>query len=204
MTMLPLFPLPNVVLFPKAYLPLHIFEQRYRAMVQDVLADERPIGMVLLREGWQDASLQTPPIYATGCAGVIVHHERLADGRFNVVLRGTRKFRVRSEVLARPYREAEVDWLDGEEVPGPATSLATLRRRLDALLLPAIVSGGAQVPPTLSEEELVNAICQYLDIDVVEKLALLEKHGALARGEALVARIERLLVERERPGGAVH
>lgn len=204
MSLLPLFPLPNVVLFPRAYLPLHIFEQRYRAMVQDVLDDERPIGMVLLREGWQQASMQTPPIYATGCAGVIVHHERLADGRFNIVLRGTRAFRVRSEVLARPYREADVDWLDDEEVPDSAASLLALRRRLDALLLPAIVSGGAQLPPTLSDEELVNAICQHLDIDVVEKLALLEKRGALARGEALVARIERLLVEHERPGGPVH
>ncbi len=202
--MLPLFPLPNVVLFPGAYLPLHVFEHRYRAMVRDVLDDERHIGMVVLRDGWQTTPVSAPPIYATGCSGTIVHHERLKDGRFNIVLRGTRKFRIRSEVQTRPYREADVEWLDETLSHDAVPLLARLRRRVETLLLPAIVSGDARLPPTLTDQELVNAISQYLDIAIVEKLALLEKPDALARGDALVLHLERLLVEKGSSDGAVH
>jgi len=202
--MVPLFPLPNVVLFPDAYLPLHIFEHRYRTMVHHALDGDRQIGMVVLRDGWQTASLSAPPIYATGCAGAIVHHERLKDGRFNIVLRGTRKFRIRSEERTRAYRQAEVEWMDEALSPARQQQLARLRPRIEALLLPAILGGDARVPPTLTDEELVNGISQYLDIDVVEKLALLEKPDPLARGEALVTRLERLLMEKSPTDGPSH
>jgi hypothetical protein len=79
-----------------------------------------------------------------------------------------------------------------------------LRPRIEALLLPAILGGDARVPPTLTDEELVNGISQYLDIDVVEKLALLEKPDPLARGEALVTRLERLLMEKSPTDGPSH
>ena len=91
---IPLFPLPNVVLFPNVFLPLHIFEERYREMVADALAEDRIIGMVLLRPGWEDDYEGRPAIYPVGCAGLITHAERLADGRFNIVLQGLEKFRV--------------------------------------------------------------------------------------------------------------
>ena len=94
---IPLFPLPNVVLFPNVFLPLHIFEQRYRAMVSDALAGDRIIGMVLLRPGWEQDYEGRPPIYPVGCAGLITHAERLSDGRFNIVLQGLEKFRVLDE-----------------------------------------------------------------------------------------------------------
>ena len=79
--LLPLFPLPNVVLFPNVFLPLHIFEPRYRAMVKDALASDRIIGMVLLRPGWQHDYEKRPPVYPVGCSGVITHVEPLPDGR---------------------------------------------------------------------------------------------------------------------------
>ncbi len=71
MALLPLFPLPNVVLFPGVGLPLHIFEPRYRAMVADALEGERRIGMVLLQPGWEPAYQARPRIYPIGCSGVI-------------------------------------------------------------------------------------------------------------------------------------
>src|SRR5512141_2676626 len=95
--LLPLFPLPNVVLFPNVFLPLHIFEPRYREMVADTLAGDRFIGMVLLQPGNEDQYDGRPPIYEVGCAGLITHAEQLADGRYNIVLRGVEKFRVRRE-----------------------------------------------------------------------------------------------------------
>lgn len=192
--MLPLFPLPNVVLFPKAYLPLHIFEHRYRAMVRDALDGRRTIGMVVLREGWQTAT-GPPPVYATGCAGEIVHHDALPDGRFNIVLRGTRKFRIVQERLVQPYREADVEWLDEPLDVSVEARLRTMRRRLDGLLLPAVARGETRMPPRLADDELVNAVSQALDIDVVEKLALLEKPDILARAEAVIPLIERRLIQ---------
>ena len=71
---LPLFPLPNVVLFPNVFLPLHIFEPRYRAMVADALKGDRLIGMVLLRPGWESDYEGRPPVFPTGCAGLITTH----------------------------------------------------------------------------------------------------------------------------------
>src|SRR3954465_3453326 len=92
--LLPLFPLPNVVLFPNVFLPLHIFEPRYREMVADALASDRMIGMVLLRPGWDRDYEGRPPLYAVGCSGVLTHNERLPDGRYNIVLRGIERFRI--------------------------------------------------------------------------------------------------------------
>src|SRR4029079_6084798 len=94
---IPVFPLPNVVLFPHVCLPLHIFEPRYREMVSDALEGDRMIGMVLLRPGWEADYDGRPAIHAVGCEGLITHAERTADGRYNLVLRGLEKFRVQQE-----------------------------------------------------------------------------------------------------------
>ena len=99
---IPIFPLPNVVLFPSALLPLHIFEPRYRAMVADALESERLIGLVMLRPGWESNYDGSPEVYPIGCAGFITHADRLPDGRFNMMLRGMEKFRILGE---RPARE---------------------------------------------------------------------------------------------------
>ena len=112
---IPVFPLPNVVLFPNVFLPLHIFEPRYRQMVNDALSGDRIIGMVLLRPGWDDDYEGRPAIYPVGCAGLITHAERLGDGRYNIVLQGLEKFRVLDEDHSRPYRLARVDSI--AEVP---------------------------------------------------------------------------------------
>lgn len=117
---LPLFPLPTTVLFPNVFLPLHVFEPRYRAMVTDALAGDRLIGMVLLREGWQQDYEGRPPVYPVGCSGVITHVERLSDGRFNLVLRGVDRFRIRSEDHGKAYRRAEVETLREDTPDGAA------------------------------------------------------------------------------------
>src|SRR6476469_953173 len=134
--LLPLFPLPNVVLFPNVFLPLHIFEPRYREMVADAVASDRMIGMVLLRPGWEGDYEGRPPVYPIGCAGVVTHAERLPDGRFNIVLRGMEKFRIAGEETGEPYRVANV-------VPVPEPSADSVReimrgerRRLETLLVP--------------------------------------------------------------------
>src|ERR671913_1722635 len=106
---IPLFPLPNAVLFPNVFMPLHIFEPRYRAMVGDTLEGDRIIGMVLLKPGFEADYDGRPPVYPVGCAGVVTHSEPLPDGRYNIVLRGLEKFRITGEDDSQPYRLGHVE-----------------------------------------------------------------------------------------------
>jgi Lon protease-like protein len=190
---IPLFPLPNVVLFPNVSLPLHIFEPRYREMVGDALDGDRIIGMVLLRPGWERDYEGRPPVYPIGCAGLVTHAERLDDGRFNIVLRGMEKFRVVRETSEdRSYRIAQAESL--LEVIGDADreAMRSARRRLEALLVPRPEGPGAdpKVAPSMPDEDLVNALAQYLDLEPVEKQALLEREGLLARCRSLIELLE--------------
>jgi len=189
---IPIFPLPNVVLFPNVFLPLHIFEARYRQMVDDALNGDRVIGIVLLRPGWEGDYEGRPPVYPIGCAGVITHAERLPDGRFNIVLRGMEKFRIASEETGQLYRIANV-------VPVPEPSAESVRqemrgerRRLETLLVPQPEGQprDPKVPSSMADEDLVNALAQYLEFDPVEKQALLERDGLLDRCRSLIELLE--------------
>ena len=188
----PIFPLPSAVLFPNVFLPLHIFEPRYRAMIGEALDGDRIIGMVLLRPGWEADYDGRPPIYPIGCAGLITFAERLKDGRFNIVLRGLQKFRVADEDHSRSYRLARVDTIMEPVTETDRTSLQAARRRLEALLVPQPEGRGAEpkVPPTMPDEDLVNALAQYLELEPVEKQALLERESLLARCESLIELLE--------------
>lgn len=190
--LLPLFPLPNVVLFPNVFLPLHIFEPRYRAMVKDALDGDRIIGMVLLQPGYEADYQRRPPIFSIGCAGVITHAEPLGDGKYNIVLRGLERFRVTGEDESRTYRLAHIAALP-EEVPHDhRNELRRHRNRLEALLAAAIERAGSEprFPPAVPDEDLVNALAQYIELDPLERQALLEQDGVLARCRALIDLLE--------------
>ena len=131
---IPIFPLPNVVLFPNVFLPLHIFEPRYRAMLADALTGDRIIGMTLLMPGYEADYQGRPPVYAVGCAGVITHSERLPDGRSNVVLRGIEKFRILEEDTSREYRVARIEPLSENASDEDKRLLKQRRNRLEALV----------------------------------------------------------------------
>lgn len=201
---IPVFPLPNVVLFPTVFLPLHIFETRYRAMVEDALKGDRIIGMALLRPGWEGKYEGRPDVYPIGCAGVITHAERLSDGRFNIVLRGMEKFRIREEEPGRLYRVASVEPVPEPPVEAMRAEMREHRRRLEALLVPQPEGGKeakeakeTKMPPAMPDEDLVNALAQYLDFEPVEKQALLERDGLLDRCRSLIELLEmKVLVAR--------
>jgi Lon protease-like protein len=189
---IPIFPLPNAILFPNVFLPLHIFEPRYREMVSDALAGDRIIGMVLLKPGFEADYEGRPPIFTLGCAGVISHAEPLADGRFNIVLRGLEKFRVEGEDDSRAYRLAHI-----EPVPEPVPQqdreeLRRHRQRLEALLAAALERAGAEprFPPAVADEDLINALAQYVELDPLERQALLERDGVLLRCRGLIELLE--------------
>jgi uncharacterized protein len=189
---LPLFPLPNVVLFPNVCLPLHIFEPRYRQMVADALDGDRIIGMVLLRPGWEGDYEGRPPIYEVGCAGLITHAERTSDGRYNLVLKGFEKFRIQREDHERAYRRAEIAPLLEPMNEADRAAMRVERRRLETLLVPQPEGRGVdpKMSPSMPDDELVNALAQYLDLEVVEKQALLERDGLVNRCRSLIDLLE--------------
>ena len=189
---IPLFPLPNVVLFPNVFLPLHVFEPRYREMIADALKGDRIIGMALLRPGYESSYEGRPPVYDVGCAGVITHSQPLADGRYDIVLRGLQKFRITSEDNSRVYRIGEVQPLSEVIPPNEITPLRQQRQRLEAVLAAAVerVRAEPKFPPSVPDEDLVNALAQYLDLDILEHQALLECDGVLARCRALIDLLE--------------
>ena len=190
---LPLFPLPNVVLFPGVFLPLHIFESRYRAMTEDALAGDRMIGMALLKPGFDAEYEGRPPIYPIGCMGLITHAERLPDGRFNIVLQGVERFRVRDEDDSRVYRLGIIERLGGD-IPSPkdTKTLSAVRDRIEQLVVPLIERAGGElnVPPTMPDADLIHALAQYLDLAPIEKQALLECDTLVARATALADLLE--------------
>ena len=207
--LLSIFPLPNVVLFPNVFLPLHIFEPRYREMVADALESDRMIGMVLLRPGWQRDYEGRPPVYPIGCSGVITHVDPLADGRYNIVLRGVERFRILEEDDRRSYRRAHIELLP--EAPCRGDDVAAIRKqraKLDALLAPALersaanMPGDARIPSAMPDEDLVNALAQYLELEPLEKQALLEQRSLRARAESLVELLEMKILMAKTPGGS--
>jgi uncharacterized protein len=187
---IPIFPLPNAVLFPGVFLPLHIFEPRYRTMVADALEGDRLIGMTLLKPGWEADYDGRPPIYPVGCAGLVSHVDRLADGRYNIVLHGLEKFRLLREEPDGAYRRAEVITLAETLDKAAKDLLREERNKLEALLLPTAVGTDASFPSSLSDEDLVNALSQYLNLSPIERQALLERQDPLDRARSLVELIE--------------
>lgn len=206
---LPLFPLPNVVLFPGVFLPLHIFEPRYRQMVAKAIEGDRIIGMTLLVPGHDEAYEGRPPVFPIGCAGLITHVERQNDGHFNLILRGLSKFRIDEEEPPTDgvlYRIAHVTPFDEETTGDDRPALRELRQRLESLLAPSLQGEhGSRLPRDMADDDLVNALSQYLELEPVEKQALLEQDGILKRGRTLVELIEmKLLTQRTPDSGLRH
>ena len=206
---IPIFPLPSVVLFPNVFLALHIFEPRYRHMFADALNGDRMIGMVLLQPGFEADYDGSPPIYRTGCSGLITHAERLEDGRYNVVLRGVEKFRITAEedaAVGRLYRSAIINPVDETVRATERDRLRAERKRLETVLEPLLTNGlDKHLPPAMPDEDLINALAQYLEFEPIEKLALLDRDGAIERCRSMVELLEmKAMSPNGSEGGAVH
>lgn len=146
--MLPMFPLGNV-LVPHALLPLHVFEDRYRAMMRDVLDGDREFGVVLIEKGQEVGGGDVRG--DLGTIARVLDAEELDDGRWGVVSAGTRRIRVRRWLRDDPYPRAEVELLD-DGVPGPDAHelVDEVRQRLGRLLARAAELGD-EVPPATTE-----------------------------------------------------
>ncbi len=199
---IPVFPLPNVVFFPRMPLPLHIFETRYRAMVRDAGRGARLIGMALLRGEWQADYEGRPAIFTTGTVGEMTHVEELPDGRFNIVLRGLREYTIVRELERAAYREAVVTWrppVVEPLPPGMRDVIGALVRRY-LVLRGKEVGEGDLVRGSVDDETFVNFLAQHLDVDTLEKQALLEAPALPERGRRLTDVLEFRLEELRLPG----
>ena len=188
-SVIPVFPLPNVVLFPKLQLPLHIFEPRYREMVRDAMGHEGLIGMALLKGDWEKDYYGNPDIYGVGCLGKIVGVTPLPDGRYNILLHGLTEYDIREQILdATPYRQARVVLRD-EDVA--TNSLASLQQEILELARRATQEEDSPLLKILGNLSLdgatwLNLCCFSFDFSPVEKQSLLEAKSLEERAKHLI------------------
>lgn len=183
-----IFPLAGAVLFPGLQLPLRIFEPRYRAMISDALARDRRIGMIQPRSQAGGGRQDGVPLYSIGCLGHIGDVEALADGQFNVVLKGVTRFRILRELtVSTPFRQVQGELI--AESDGQA--LAPVERAMFEREAQRFADAqGYQVDwnevTRLDDAALINGVSQIAPFDSAAKQALLESATISTRCELLV------------------
>ncbi|MBI5709535.1 MAG: LON peptidase substrate-binding domain-containing protein, partial [Candidatus Eisenbacteria bacterium] len=176
----PVFPLPGVVLFPHAVLPVHVFELRYRTMVRDALSGERQIVMTLLRPGWERDDPGSPDFHPIGCLARFEDVEWLPDDCYDLKLLGLARVQVGPVVREYPYCAARVELLP-QEPYSEDDPLVQSERHLMLELFRGL-GGESAAGGALPYEALVNAVCMALPADPLEKLQLLGLDSVLERG----------------------
>lgn len=186
---LSIFPLGGAILLPGSYLPLHIFEPRYRALVSDALARDRRIAMIQPRPGEDGVK---PALFEVGCVGRIAQVEAMEDGRFNLILEGVSRFRLAREIeVATPFRQIEADFADYGEDGTEEPPLAPIRRaEIEETVRDFAEARGYAIDweglERLDDQSLVSGLAQVLPFDVAAKQALLEAPDLSDRAELLV------------------
>jgi Lon protease-like protein len=187
----PLFPLPNVVLFPRAVLPLHVFEERYKLMTSEALRGDRQVAMGLLRPGWERDYYHKPAIDPVVCIGTILTYEKLPDGKYNFLLQGHTRGRVLREIDGRPYRLATLEPIAESTVL--EIDLDPERRRLAGMFQRgrlAALPTAAQFREILAGPLPTSDVVDLIAFNLLEDVAL--KQSLLADGDVR-GRIERTI-----------
>ena len=190
---IPIFPLPGALLLPRARLPLHLFEPRYLAMLDDAMkTDSRLIGMIQPYDGAGGESR----LHSIGCAGRVTALSETDDGRYMITLTGISRFRFREEVEGfTPYRRCRVDWTGFDVDLGPEERDAGLDRSgLMSLLERFFEERGLSTDwdgiKEAEPELLINSLSMLCPFEPEEKQALLEAPSLTTRRETLVTLIE--------------
>lgn len=194
---LPVFPLTGVMLLPGTVLPLHIFEPRYRAMVEDALDADKIFGMIQPfapqddNRGPQAGVSAAPDLYKVGCAGYIEKWEKFPDGRFFVQLKGVNRFRFDEELtVQRGYRRVKAIYEDFTDAGVESSGWQCDRVAILEALASYGKAHGMNVKPAqaaqFSDLELVNLLGVSLPFHPAEKQALLEARGLKDREKMLV------------------
>jgi len=181
---LSIFPLAGALLFPGMHLPLHIFEERYRALINDAMARDRRIGMIQPKEAGKH-----PALFDVGCLGKIIDIEALEDGRFNVVLEGVARFRIVEEIDASTaFRQVRAEIEDDREMDEVLASAERAALEIESRKFSELQ--GYQVDwdsiGRLDDMAFVNGIAQIAPFDAASKQALLEVDGLANRAELII------------------
>jgi Lon protease-like protein len=197
---LAIFPLPDAVLFPGMFLPLHVFEPRYRDMTRDVLAGSRLMAVARLQPGFERDYLGRPPIHPVAGIGEVIDSRETADGRYYIILRGTARARVDDELPPElAYRRARASLIDDSASRLDAAGLDDRREQLLSLceLAANTFDGGAELrdlaraapgPGTCAD-----IVCAALVTDADERQALLETFDPAPRLDRAIEHLARLL-----------
>jgi Lon protease-like protein len=176
----PLFPLPNVVLFPKTPMPLYIFEERYRTMIREAIAGNKELVIALLRGGLEYSHTSISAVHSIACLGKIETYEELEDGKYNIVVVGVHRVRLIREVQHSPYRLVEVEKLEDETFNESAEEISRRHNQLGGLfarfteLATGVKQHALELMPQLDFESLVNMVAMTLNLPIEQKQALLE------------------------------
>lgn len=192
---IPLFPLPGALLLPRARLPLHIFEPRYLAMLDDTLkTSHRLIGMVQPRDVPEGSAARLQSI---GCAGRVTQFSETEDGRYMITLTGISRFRITRELPDgfTPYRRAEISWDGFARDLGGAEKDAGFNREgflqlLERYFTTQQLSTDWDSMKEAEDELLINSLSMLCPFDPEDKQALLEAPSLVTRRETLVTLIE--------------
>lgn len=195
-----LFPLPNLVLYPHVMQPLHVFEPRYRELLEDALNNDGLIAMAVLEPGWEADYEGSPPIAEYACLGKVITYHRLEDGRYNVLLLGVRRVRMVHELEPlRSFRQAEVELLDDCYDGVSEQELGRLQQELLEAFqrqLPDGCQASDQLTELLSQHlplGLLTDLAAYtLPLDVETKQNLLSEEHVVARAKMLLEALEEL------------
>lgn len=195
---LPLFPLPNLVFFPKTRVPLHVFEPRYRKLISDALIAEQRFGLVLIKPGFEAEYQNAPPLFEYGTLAQIEQSVPLDEGKYNILVRGVVRFRIVAMTSEKPYRVARV--VAAPEAEPEAMEAWAQRQWLTDLSQRLLESmpGSGEVPELASAslEALSNALVMSLNLEPTEKQKLLELEKIIDRanrvGEILGEKVQAL------------
>jgi Lon protease-like protein len=199
-----LFPLPNLVLYPHVMQPLHIFEERYREMLEDALADDRLIAMALLEPGYEHDYDSRPPIAPHACLGKVVAQRRLDDGRYNLLLLGVERVRIVRELApTRSFRQAKVELVEDRfDFASPKAAEKLQRQLVEAFRkhLPCACQVPEQLEELLSRDlslGLLTDLAAYaLPLNLPVKQQLLAESRVSIRARTLLSQIKNGLIRR--------
>lgn len=204
---IPLFPLNKVLLLPRAKLPLNLFENRYLHMFDYALKNQKVIGMIQPKEKLsKDSEIKNPVLYDVGCAGRITAFSETNDNRYELILKGTCRFRIKKEKkVINGFRSADVTWEEfGDDFE--ITNLRSRKKRTDfesllkVFLKKISINADWEMVDTTNDEDLVNMISMCSPFDVSEKQALLEANVLEDRLEILMSLMEMGLNENKMVG----
>ena len=191
------FPLPNLVLFPDGFAPLKVYEDRYVKLVRDAADDDRLVAMALLEPGWESDYQGNPSVFPTVCIGRILRYRQLPSGKYDALLYGLFRARVRKELGTYPYRRAEVEIMDEVAPPTHAETIARrVRRVLD--LVPgrrSVIWEMRRMATRLrgidaAAGRYADAVADASDLHPGDRYELLAEQDVLRRLERLIEMLE--------------